>query len=123
MASISEKIKRALADIEVVRKALNAVDEDHAEAEAVKRILEARQAELVETQTRLETSKAELVKADANHARWREAVAKQQLDCNKAIDVLQAKRQELEQQVADAQARFDNIIAGIAALSQRPKVG
>ena len=64
--SISEKINRALADIELVRKSLDAVDRDNAEAEAVKRILEATQAELAETQARLETSKADLVKAVAS---------------------------------------------------------
>jgi len=32
VATISEKIKQALASIEAVRKDLNVVDEDHAEA-------------------------------------------------------------------------------------------
>jgi hypothetical protein len=116
------KRKELMAALDATLRQLNGWDEMDAEGNAVKRVLEATQAELVETQAQLETSKAELMKADANHARWREAAAKQQFEGNKAIDVLEAKRQELEQQVADAQAKFDNIIAGIHALTERLKI-
>jgi hypothetical protein len=116
------KRKELMAVLDATLRQLNGWDEMDAEGNAVKRVLEMTQAELAQTQARLETSKAELMKADANHARWRGVAAKEQLEGNKAIDVLQAKRQELEQQVADAQAKFDNIIAGIRALTERLKV-
>jgi chromosome segregation ATPase len=122
MPTISEKIKRALADIEVVRKSLDAVDRDHAEAEAVKRTLEATQAQLTETQARLENSKAELVKANAEHSRWHEVIAKQQQNGNARIDQLNATLQALERQIAEAETRHRNIISGIQALQQRLKV-
>jgi chromosome segregation ATPase len=123
MATISEKIKRTLADIEVLRKSLNAIDEDHAEAEAVQSVLNIRRAELGLADQQLQQTREEIAKADAEHTRWREVTASEQAKGNARIDQLQERLRALEQQTTEAQAKFDNIIAGVAALSQRLKVG
>jgi septal ring factor EnvC (AmiA/AmiB activator) len=115
----TSKRKEALAAGAAFLKVLNEIDEADAKTDAVKRVLEATQAELAETQARLETSKAELAKADAEHARWLAATAKERTKGNARIDELQRQLRVLEEQVAARRQESDSILAGMQALGQR----
>jgi len=122
MPAISEKIKAALADIEAVRKSLDAVDRDNAELTAVGAALDARRSELAGVEARMARALEEFAKTDAEHSDWRQKAAKEQAAGNARIDQLQEKLQALEKQVAERRAENDNILAGIAALHERLKV-
>jgi hypothetical protein len=113
------KRKDLMAVLDATLRQLNGWDEMDAEGNAVKRVLETTQAELVQTQARLETSKAEFAKAVADHAHWREISAREQAAGNARVDILHGEISALEQQVAERRAELDNILAGMAALSQR----
>src|SRR5437762_5320951 len=122
MPTISDKIKRALAAIEQVRKDLNSVDEDHAAAETISRVLDGRRGELAEAEQRLAQIKREAVTADAEHTKWREVTAKERQKGNAEVDRLQEQLRVLDAKVKEARAEHDNILAGIAALHKRLRV-
>jgi chromosome segregation ATPase len=122
MATISEKVKAALSAMEAAVKALSVVDEDYASAEQVRGLLDVRRAELADVEARLARANEEFAKADAEHNDWRQKAAKEQSATNSRIDQAQERLRALEQQVADGQAKFDNIIAGISALHARLRV-
>jgi hypothetical protein len=122
MATFSEKIKRALADLEAVSKSLDALDRDQAELMAVGTMLDARRAELAETEQRLQQTRDATVQAGNEHAHWQELHSRERTKGNSEIDALQTTLQALDVKVKEAQAKHDNIVAGIAALSQRLKV-
>ena len=122
MATFPEKIKRALADLEQVRRSLNAVDEDHAEAAAVGAVLDGPRAELAREEQRLARTNETIAAAEAEHRNWWEVSAREQSATNARIDQLQGKLRALEQQVKEAEERHGNILAGIAALHARLKV-
>jgi hypothetical protein len=121
--TLSEKIKQALAGIEAVRKDLNAVDEAHAEAKAVGALLDVRRAELAEVEQRLARIKDEAVSADAELSQWRAVAAKEQAAGNARIDELQERLRVLEAKVTERQKEHDAILASMAALGRRLRVG
>jgi hypothetical protein len=116
------KRKELMAVLDATMRQLNKADEMEADAEAVRGVLDIRRAELAETEQRLAQTKESIVQADVEHTKWREAAAAERAKGNAAIDVLQEKLKLLEGQTRDAQAKFDNIIAGIRALTERLKV-
>jgi hypothetical protein len=116
------KRKELMAVLDAALRQLNEYDEMEAKDNAVKSVLEARQAELGDTEARLARAQDEFAKADAEHNDWRQKAAKEKAKGNEEIDRLQERLRTLEGQTTEAQAKFDNIIAGIAALSQRLKV-
>ena len=123
MAILSEKIKTALTAIEAAGKALNVVDVDLAEAKEVRAMLDLRRAELAEVEQQIARTKEAAAQADADHARWQALNAKVRAQGNAEADALQAQLRTLEDQVATRRAEHDNILAGIAALHARLKVG
>jgi hypothetical protein len=104
-------------------KALSDVDEVEAHSDAAKRLLEATQSELAASQAQLENSHAEFVRAQAEHAQWCEAAAKERREGNTQIDLLQQELRTLEAQVREKQAALNSILGGMAALSRRLEVG
>jgi hypothetical protein len=120
--TIKDKIGQALAAIETVRKSLDAVALDHAEADAVRDVLGARRAELAGVEGQLARAQEEFATTDAAHSDWRQKAAKEQSATNSRIDEAHEKLRVLDEQVKEAEGRHANIIAGIAALSQRLKV-
>jgi hypothetical protein len=122
MATVSEKVKAALAAIDAAAKALSAVDADIAEANAAAGVRDIRLNEVAEAETRLARIREETAQADTEFARWREVTAKQQATGNARIDQLRADLQALEEQVAERRAEHDSVVGGIAALSQRLKL-
>ena len=122
MATLSEKVKRALADLEMVTKSLLSVDRDNAELVAVGTLLDAKRGELADVEARLERANQEFAETDAAHNDWRQKAAKEQSATGARIDQGQERLRTVEQQVKEAEERHANIIAGIAALSQRLRV-
>jgi hypothetical protein len=122
MATISEKVKTALAAIEAATKALSVVDEDHASAEQVRGLLDIRRSELAQTEQQLQQIQEAAVQAGNEHAAWQELHARERMKANTEIDALQATLQALDVKVKEAQARHDNIVAGISALHARLRV-
>jgi chromosome segregation ATPase len=120
--SISGKVKIALAEIEALQKTLGAVDQDGAELDGVRGALDTRRAELAEVEARIVRASEQFAKDDVAHSAWRQAAAVEQTKGNAKVDQLQAKLRELEASVAEAEARHENILAGIAALHARLKV-
>jgi hypothetical protein len=122
VSPLSAKIKKCLADLEAAGKALAAVDADCGEADAVAALLDARRAELAQTEQQLQEIREAAVQAGNEHAAWQELHSRERTKGNAEIDVLQATLQALDVKVKEAQAKHDNIVAGIAALSQRLRV-
>ena len=122
MTSLSAKIKVALAELEAIRKTLSAIDEDHTAAEQVHGALVARRDELADIESRITRASEQLAKDEVSHGVWRQAAAVEKQRGNAEIDFLQEKLRVLEAQVAEAQAKHENILAGMASLSQRLKV-
>jgi chromosome segregation ATPase len=122
MPTIVDKIKRCLASIEALRKDLTGLDEDHAAAEALARVLDGRRGELAEVEGRLARANAAFATADAEHSKWQQAVARERAKGNAEIDRLNAELQALDKEVGERRKESDNILQGIQALGRRLKV-
>ena len=122
MATISEKIKRALADLETVTKSLLAVDADSAELSTIRTLLDARRAEFSNLEQQIVRTREAAALADAEHSKWLHAVALERARGNEEIDRLGEKLRTVEQQVVDAEARLNNAVLGLRELHARIQV-
>ena len=119
---IGDRVKRAMASIEQLRRELNSVDEAAAEIDAVQGILDAKRAELAEVEQRLARTKQEAGEADAQLSLWRTVNAKEVAKGNALVDELHGKLDVLETEIADRRAQSENILKGISALNDRLNV-
>jgi archaellum component FlaC len=122
MPTISDKVKRALASIEQVRKDLNAVDENHAAVETISRVLDGRRNELAETEQHLVRLKEQIRTADAEHTKWQAVSSKARAQGNADLDRLNAELQAVNKELAERREESDSVLQGIRSLKQRLKV-
>ena len=109
--------------MEAVAKDAHVIDANSSEAEAVSALLDARRSELAEVEQRLARTKEAAAQADAAHADWLNKTAEERARGNTEIDALHANLQASNAKVKEAEAKYSNILAGIAALHERLKVG
>jgi len=121
--TVGQKVKAALAALETARKALNACDEDNAEIDKTHSLLASLREELTAVEQQLSLTKEEATRDGAEHANWRRLHAEVQAHGAEEAAAMQAQLKKLEQQIVEARARHDNILAGINALTQRLGVG
>jgi chromosome segregation ATPase len=116
------KRKELMAVLHAALRQLNEADEMDAEANAVKSVLEARQAEVAEVEARLARLKEEAAKADSAHNDWRQTAERERAAGDGRLGQMQAKLQSLEQRIAEREVHHSSIVAGIASLSQRLRI-
>jgi len=86
-------------------------------------LLDARRSELAGVEAAIARAQEAFAKDDAAHADWRQKAAMEKSSGNAEIDRIQERLRELQQQVSERRAEHDGIVAGLAALSQRLRVG
>lgn len=85
----------------------------------MKAALDATKASAAEAQRELARLRKEIEAADVEHAKWRRINAAERQQANEQVEQLQKQLRELEAQVAERRAEFDNLCRGIRALVDR----
>jgi chromosome segregation ATPase len=116
---IKDKIKSALAALEVLRKELNSLDEMGAELVALQGKLDATNAAIAEAENRLAQIQTAVIEDDSKHAAWVEATTRERQRVNTEIDKAQQRLRELEATLEDKTAQYNSIVGGMRALQLR----
>jgi chromosome segregation ATPase len=117
--SAKDHVKKILAALEPFQTTLRAADGSWAEIDAVAGVQSAQKAELVETQSWLERTKAAAQDATARLDALSRDCAKEEARVSARIDSLKTELLDLERQVSEKRTELDAAVAGIAALHRR----